>query len=63
MKNSIGGNVPGYSLPHKNLDEVGTNVLYLSDLSVDTLAVNCWRNLTGDSCFPDTYLGQTRLIV
>ncbi len=33
MKNSIGGNAPGHSLPHKNLDEVGTNVLYLSDLS------------------------------
>ncbi len=33
MKNSIGGNTPAYSLPHLNLDVVGTNALYLSDLS------------------------------
>ncbi len=33
MKYSIGGNVPSHSLPHKNLDEVNTNALYLSDLS------------------------------
>ncbi len=33
MKNFIGRNSPVHSLPHKNLDEVSTNALYLSDLS------------------------------
>ena len=33
MKNSIGGNVPGHSVPHRNLDEVAEGSLYLADLS------------------------------
>ena len=33
MKNFVGGNIPAHSLPHKNLDGVSTNTLYLSDLS------------------------------
>ena len=33
MKNSIGGNAPGHSLPQKNLDEVAEGSFYLGDLS------------------------------
>ena len=33
MKNSIGGNAPGHSVPHVNSDEVAESSLYLGDLS------------------------------
>ncbi len=54
-------------LPMRDMRNVMTHEYFQVDLEIvwdsilDTLAVNCWRNLTGDSCLAGCQLDRTAL--